>query len=57
MDRTKQFAAPAGHTIVGIPDGGFSTLGVHAKDILGTNGKTDPAPGTAFPVQFIDGHE
>jgi hypothetical protein len=57
MDWTKKFATPAGNTIRGILDCWFPGLLVQAKNILRTDRKTDPAPGTDFLVQFVYSHE
>jgi hypothetical protein len=57
MNRTKKFATPAGNTIRGILDDWFPGLLVQAKNILGTDRKTDPTARTEFLVQFIYSHE
>jgi hypothetical protein len=48
MNRTKHFTTPAGYTVGRILDNCLSGLIVHAKNILGANGKTDPAARAAF---------
>jgi hypothetical protein len=56
VNRAKDFASPAGYTIISIFDNGLPGILIHTKHILGTNADAYSTAVTDFLVYVFNSH-